>query len=581
MDATLLLTRTLNYVVRQHAPSYLAVRLFAESTSKEIRQAFTSGYVTRKAATRRSQDYWKHLILKGQDAAGNLEYRTFVIGSATTQLAETWLLAKLQFLPQFQPPPAVYSYLWPNYANSSHLFAHFIEGYRRREHDASVALRQKPGSTAVILDLKQFYPSINKERVERRFHDRLRRTSLSTGEMDAAMFLVQQLLYGTNVDGVPVGPALSHVLANVALEDVDAQMMTRFPNAYFRYVDDVVLVVPDQETAASLESFRTLITAEGLELNDTKTDIVGSKSWNEHADVRRALGSEGFGEFMRRLQIFLARNPEQYESLRQQFRAEGFSIPFLRLRTIVQYGRFRRFLKMLWKATGWLERIIYAVDSADTLLDAARVLRGSFLKRAESLATRSIAFSGMERRWDIQQLRYVFNRLLYLMPTSDYGQLLGLLPETPELSDLRIVLNAVQRRDATALLQRPGPSVSTFAQLWSENQGSPKISWSEQPQFPERDAAAAFAAYGTVQIPSEWISRFDHISNRQYLGILNGESAAANREGMPPYLLELACLRHGWSRDDATRLVHERFNNDEDLFLSALDLGMGGVGYAS
>jgi reverse transcriptase-like protein len=581
MDATLLITRALNYVMRQHAPSYLALRLFAESTAKELRQEFTTGYVARKAATKRAQAYWKHSVLKGQDASGKLEYRTFVIGSATAQLAETWLLSRLRFLAEFQLPSPVYSYLWPTYGNSSHLFAHFIDGYRRREHDASTAFKQQPGSTAVILDLKQFYPSINKERVERRFYERLKRTRLTASEVDDAMFLVSQLLFSTNVDGLPVGPALSHVLANVALEDVDDQMMKRFPNAYFRYVDDVILVVPEAQAKESIEAFRTVISAEGLELNDTKTDIVSHEPWKKHAAVRKELGAEGFGEFMRRLQLFLARNPEQFESLRQDFRAEGFSIPFSRLRTIVQYGRFRRFLKVIWKATGWLERIIYSVDSPATLLAAAQDMRANFLKRAETLSHQEIAFAGMERRWDVQQLRYVFNRLLYLMPSSDYGQILRMIPDIQEARDLRIVLEAIKSADATPLLRRPGPPISTFAQLWSERDGSPKVEWPQNPHFAERDSAAALAAYGTVRIPTDWIARVDQISNQRYLSVLNGDVVPLEREGIPPYLQELACLRKGLSDQDAKRLMQERFNNDEDLFLSGLDLGVGGVGYSS
>src|SRR4051812_28774540 len=108
MDATLLITKALNQLQRQYVPSYLGLRVLAESTGKDLRNEWTLGYLDRRSFTRRRQAYWKYSGLKGQDENGKLEYRRFVVGSPTTLLAECRLVSTLSQWPQFARHPAVY-----------------------------------------------------------------------------------------------------------------------------------------------------------------------------------------------------------------------------------------------------------------------------------------------------------------------------------------------------------------------------------------------------------------------------------------------------------------------------------------
>src|SRR5438105_3818734 len=116
----------------------------------------------------------------------------------------------------------------------------------------------------------------------------------------------------------------------------------------------------------------------------------------------------------------------------------------------------------------------------------------------------------MERRWVVQKLRLTFSRLLYLLPFTEYGRLIELLPPLPECGELRVILTALKSGDATDLLRRPGTSISTFAQLWRENSaGRPLIEWSQKPQYFERDSAVALATYGVLSVPDQWILKDD------------------------------------------------------------------------
>src|SRR5438477_156629 len=84
------------------------------------------------------------------------------------------------------------------------VFGHFFYGYRKRESDVAKAVEQSPGQTCIVLDLKNFYPSVDKSRVRRRFQDRIRKTKTSISQKDAANYLVDQLLEFPE-PGLPVG----------------------------------------------------------------------------------------------------------------------------------------------------------------------------------------------------------------------------------------------------------------------------------------------------------------------------------------------------------------------------------------
>lgn len=575
-DATSLITRALNYVLRQHPPTYLGLRLFAESTERSARQEWTLGYLNRKAMTQRSQSYWRHSALKGENENGDLEFRPCVIGSPTSHLAESLLISQLASQPQFANHPSVYSYLWPRNINSNQIYAHFLYGYQRRERDIAVAMAHSQNNVTVIMDLKQFYPSVNKSRVEEKFVNRISASTLSSPERTSASLIAGQLLYSSGVNGLPVGPPLSHVLANVALENVDFQMSQLFEGRYFRYVDDVAVVAPESEANSVIDKFKTLITAENLSLNDSKTDVVKSEEWRNQSGIASSSISDGFGSLLRRLQLFLVRYPERFAETKAVFADNGFSLPFSRLRSVVQSRPHRRYLKFIWDATSALMKIIYVSETPASLLNTALSLRTTLLTRAEAMAAVQLPALGMSRRWAIQRIRFTFNRLLYLVNRSEYGKLIAMLPYASELNDLRCVLEAMLTGDITSIIRRPGPPVTTFAQMWQEIESVPSISWSSTPRYGERDSIATLATYGIISIPPDWIGRFENDASRRYLRILDGASDKLSEPtNVPSYLLELQCLKSGWANEETSRLMRERFNDDENLLLSGLDLGGG------
>ena len=399
MNGHLLLVRSLNYLLKQHTFTYLACRLMAETFHSDALDRWLDLYLGRKVTTGRRQVYWKYSLFKGMSASGQPEYRICLVASPTTQLAETWLLSRLSQEPAFRPRKYVYSYLWPH-SHSGHIYQHFINGYRRRNTDIAAAAQAMPNSRIVVLDIKQFYPSIDKQRAIRRFRGRFADTSLSPQEIGQAVSLVEQLLSVPKVPGVPVGPALSHIIASIYLSEVDTILAATFPGRYFRYVDDLAVVVPEADVESAVALIADVLDKEGLKLNNDKKDVLPGDRWTHRTSVAAAgRADHGFGLLLHRLQVYLAHCPESGDELSTAFRDRGFCLPISRLRTVATYNPFRRFLRwalyrnplsILWRAPQ---------ESPMSLVETAEQVRNAFRQDANDIAQHAIPPDGVERRW--------------------------------------------------------------------------------------------------------------------------------------------------------------------------------------
>ena len=98
--------------------------------------------------------------------------------------------------------------------------------------------------------------------------DALRRADIPTAR-EVEGFLSG--LEGLGVEGLPVGPDASAVLANAVLAQVDRTLRDAGVE-HLRWVDDVVLSGAD--IAAALTVFRTALASIGLRANESKTRIV-------------------------------------------------------------------------------------------------------------------------------------------------------------------------------------------------------------------------------------------------------------------------------------------------------------------
>ena len=132
------------------------------------------------------------------------------------------------------------------------------------------------GGTAIAADVADCYASIGVSAVGRA----LERAGAGGAPVDELVRWLRALEpYG--VEGLPVGPEPSAILANAVLAAGDRALEAAGVR-WFRWVDDWVLVAADPSSAErALEHLSGALRAEGLRLHDAKT-----RRW---ADAREAL----------------------------------------------------------------------------------------------------------------------------------------------------------------------------------------------------------------------------------------------------------------------------------------------------
>lgn len=562
--------RSLNYLFRSHSPTYVGARLLAESLHPSHMGEWTNSYILRKCQTNRRQVYWKHSVFKGLNSEGDHEYRKCVIGSPTTQLAEVWLLERLSREKNFAIPNFVYSYGLST-PQSSHIYDYFYRGYRNREDAIAESASRLSDAQIVVFDLRRFYPSINVWRLRGRFEARIADTTLSGEERDTAIQCVHELTDIKNESGLPVGPPLSHALANIFLTDFDAVLSTAFPGRYFRYVDDVAIITSATEVQAVKEFFEKTAGAEGLQIHDGKFDAIPGDAWQDHLHRRETNGANEFNLLLSDIRRFLAHNPHDYESLKSAFRSEGFSLPFARLKSVATgSSRFRRFLGRMHAWTRGEN-----IPRPAALIQRARDVRRHMAVMLERSLTVDLDDSskGIQRRWHVQHLRNLLNRALYLTPEDGRSLLLSGMPNLHELLPTRAVLEALVTDDASSLLKYPGPTTTAFCELWLETKHhQPTIDWSSAPAKEERDSAGVMALYGLCSPPDRWIDKFAEESSRAMVRLMSRKQPTRRGFADFSYIdeLESLFLRTGIEFD---RILSTRFDEGEDIVLPALDLG--------
>lgn len=125
----------------------------------------------------------------------------------------------------------------------------------------------------VELDLARFFDSLRQDRILEKVAKRVQDPQV--------LALIKQFLRSGGKRGLPQGSPLSPLLANLALNDLD-HALDRGKGflTYVRYLDDMVVLVPDSEKGRhwaerARERIRTEAEALGVSLNEEKSQMLG------------------------------------------------------------------------------------------------------------------------------------------------------------------------------------------------------------------------------------------------------------------------------------------------------------------
>jgi hypothetical protein len=119
-----------------------------------------------------------------------------------------------------------------------------------------------------MTDVRDCYPSITPAAVRARLQA-LGAPAAAADEIESWL----RTFVGEGVDGLPIGPAASAVLADAVLSSGDAAIRVTGVE-HLRWVDDVAIFAPDRRTGLrSLDALRESLSAAGLELHEGKTMV--------------------------------------------------------------------------------------------------------------------------------------------------------------------------------------------------------------------------------------------------------------------------------------------------------------------
>lgn len=120
------------------------------------------------------------------------------------------------------------------------------------------------------MDIEKFYPSVDQDFLSNQLGKRLM-TAPSTRSV--VVSLIEQCKVNS-VNGLPPGLAISAELSEFYMQDFDRKMREQLKAHYFaRYVDDIVLILPELDNPNSLKVQVEEALPAGLKLNFSKSKI--------------------------------------------------------------------------------------------------------------------------------------------------------------------------------------------------------------------------------------------------------------------------------------------------------------------
>ncbi len=559
--------RALNGCRVRHKPTYVALRAMLDSSRDGDRSIRVAHAAARRAFVRKRWRYYSFPVLKELADGSTARHRECVMGSPFTLLAEAYILSKMSRLDAFALPGNVYSYAWPRSLNSGYNYNFYRPGYVLRNRRIAQQLVQNPQYVVLINDIKSFYPSIQWADLQPRIDRRLQRVEDKETQRAIASF-VEGFRFGSG-RGVAIGPDISHVLANVALESVDSAMVAAWGGRYFRYVDDILIVCDPGGVVEAQTALESAVQSIGLDLHIGKRDTVTSETWQEECPSIGRGSQPSFEGLLRDLQMHLLIDASSEKTLRTAFAANGLSLPFDRLVSQATYGPFRRFAISYLRRGGWRVRR----GGVSGLVETARVIRRRLREQLTECGSGAIPQEGMRRRWFVQSVRYRLNRLMYLENRTTYGEILALVPPGDEFAEYRILIQALRDGNSSSLLSLPGAVVATFCELASEHCRPERPDPWPSLQSPDRaESATMLSLYFGWSFPEQSKANLSQ-GRRVLLEMFGGSVSDPKQITRQSFLDELELLLRDTDSETRTRYARTRSSEREGMSLEGLRLG--------
>ena len=392
---------------------------------------------------------------------GKLEFRNLYFPGANEALAETALLAACAMAGgPFDVKDDVFSYHLTPLGSAEGVFRQYFHLFAKRQTAISKACLQWPNDMVLYADIKSFYPSVTPRRARNAWEAASKKGRLDSCWRGLGHHLLD--IYQVVERGLLIGPMFSHVVGNLVLTEFDRRLRQRYGGRFFRYVDDIALVIPPDEKQSALEFIRKVLHPLGLRLNPKKIHHLSAVEWRAGAPHQR-IDYEGMDDraddrwwmnLIDKIKCYLMANPETEYDLARAFKSEGIRIALPRYMSAIQdAGYVHRFERRLTSRE--FKRSVAGLTVSQLVGEARAVgilYRGDFDEAWQKFQKSD----RMQRKWLISQIRYLLGRLVVVAPETDLAGLAAVLKSAPDFAEFHAVFDALARRDASDLVRFSG-----------------------------------------------------------------------------------------------------------------------------
>nr|WP_315484126.1 RNA-directed DNA polymerase [uncultured Undibacterium sp.] len=541
-----ILLRPVNALKSIDTPSYLGARIRLEQSSPLI-GAIHEVSVQKKMYTGYDWAYKKSKIFKCIKDGVN-EYRDVLVPSPLTSSAEAYLLEKMSRVASLQASDRVYSY---KLSKDSYVrnYESYYPWYEKRNQQIHRELKKSRGSVALIMDIKEFYSTIEQELLLKQI------LTIKSKEVDLGIFIdfTKDQLSRVN-RGIPIGTELSHFLANIYLKEFDLTQEETYKARYFRYVDDIVVICQPSETQSILDSISKQLNSLGLKMNDEKTEIMGLEQWHD-AFIKVDEKQKKFHSFFNEIKNWVQTNQEKASYLEEALSSKGFAFPIekMRIRSKEQSN-----LDKIYNT------IINAEDKISSIVNLSERLRREYYENFEKIF---VEVSNNKTRWNIKLAKKSLSPCFYLESPDNYKKIIEAASIDSELFEQKNIAEAISKNKISLTFEYPGKTMLAACELWTDL----KPRNIEQIIDPEcdnectRGSIETARTFGIAKSPTDE----NGLSDYYYLRDEVKERSGINDK----FKDEIESLRIGLNKDRQMDILKSRYSKNETMEYSILELG--------
>lgn len=564
----MLAVRAVNQYRRRDVLAYIGLRYYFKNHCA-VRNHWGADVASHLVLSRTAQPYFHCFHFKELKENAAIEHRDIHLPGPNEALAEAVLLqACAEAGIGLESPQHVFSYRPAKDDTRSGMYGPYFRGFRARHNAVVAACQMQPEGTVLYTDIRRFYPRISSELALRVWKSACDRTNLNSRihALGEKLLRDHALVQNSKCAGVLTGPMFSHLIGNLVLRDVDAQMAASLPNGYFRYVDDIILVGSAEAVDSGRARLESLLRDLGLELHGAGKDFrLPASEWLQGADdFKDDEQRPSWMTLVGGLKHLLVTQPQEREALVRALFEAGIRLPVPDYSEAVWEASYlQSFLELARRA--WF-RIRVGRITASGLTNQALILRDRHTTALRSAAEGAAELEGYQRKRRVTKLRYHAGRLVYLAAPDKLVELGRLLEPIPELRFHSEILKSIGTLDVSRLLSFGSNAVQSAAQA-IRTFDRPVRAAPAQWTAVERQGMAILDLNG-VKVAAESNNPIQDDELNRFARWDNG--ATDLMRSSDPFIRELACL-HGCAPDRRhDSLLDSAFDREEELAFDAI-----------